>query len=96
MKENVNAAYVTLAKTFKKGWSANAGVRGEQTITHTDQLTTDSLNRNNYFDLFPNLSISKTINPSNILSLSYTRRIDRPDYQSLNPFIYYVDQYTYR
>lgn len=95
-KENVNAAYVTLAKTFKKGWSANAGVRGEQTITHTDQLITDSLNRNNYFDLFPNLSISKTINPSNILSLSYTRRIDRPDYQSLNPFIYYVDQYTYR
>ncbi|MGH2643931.1 MAG: outer membrane beta-barrel family protein, partial [Chitinophagaceae bacterium] len=95
-KENVNAAYVTLSKTFKKGWSVNAGVRGEQTITHTDQLTTDSLNKNNYFDLFPNVSLTKKINPNNVLSLSYARRIDRPDYQSLNPFIYYIDQYTYR
>lgn len=95
-KENVNAAYLTLSKTFKKGWSANAGVRGEQTITHADQLTTDSLNKNNYFDLFPNVSVTKMINPNNIFSLSYARRIDRPDYQSLNPFIYYVDQFTYR
>lgn len=95
-KENVNAAYLSLSKTFKKGWSASAGVRGEQTITHTDQLTTDSLNKNNYFDLFPNVSLTKMLNPNNVLSLSYTRRIDRPDYQSLNPFVYYIDQYTYR
>jgi outer membrane receptor protein involved in Fe transport len=95
-KENVNAAYASLAKTFKKGWSANAGLRGEQTITHTDQLSSDSVNKNDYFDLFPNLSLTKMINPNHILSLSYTRRIDRPDYQSLNPFIYYVDEYTYR
>lgn len=95
-KENVNAAYVSLSKKFKKGWSAVAGLRGEQTVTHADQVTTDSLNKNNYFDLFPNLSLTKTINPKNVLSLSYARRIDRPDYQNLNPFIYYIDQYTYR
>ena len=95
-KENVNAAYINLSKTFKKGWSADAGVRGEQTITNTDQLNSDSLNKNNYFDLFPNLSLTKVINPNNILSLSFARRVDRPDYQSLNPFIYYVDEYTYR
>lgn len=95
-KENVNAAYLSLSKTFSKGWNAVAGVRGEQTITHTDQITTDSLNTNNYFNLFPNVSLTKTINPKNILSLSYARRIDRPDYQSLNPFVFYIDQYTYR
>ncbi|HET7119509.1 MAG TPA: TonB-dependent receptor [Hanamia sp.] len=95
-KENVNAAYASLSKTFNKGWSADAGLRGEQTIVHTDQLNSDSLNKNNYFDLFPNLSLTKIINPNHILSLSFARRIDRPDYQSLNPFIYYVDEYTYR
>jgi len=95
-KENVNAAYASLDKTFKKGWSANAGLRGEQTIIHTDQLSSDSLNKNDYFDLFPNLSLTKMINQNHILSLSYTRRVDRPDYQSLNPFIYYIDEYTYR
>ncbi|MEO9147371.1 MAG: TonB-dependent receptor [Ginsengibacter sp.] len=95
-KENVNAAYVSVSKDFNKGWSANAGVRGEQTITHADQINSDSINKNNYFNLFPNLSLTKMINPNHILSLSYARRIDRPDYQSLNPFIYYVDEYTYR
>lgn len=95
-KENVNAAYVNFSKTFKKGWSTQVGLRGEQTTTHTDQLTTDSLNKNSYFELFPNLSLSKTLNPSNTISLSYSRRIDRPSYESLNPFIYYVDEYTYR
>lgn len=95
-KEYVNAAYLNLSKTFKKGWSAQAGVRGEQTSTRTEQLTSDSLNKNDYFELFPNLSLSKTLNPNNILSLSYSRRIDRPDYQSLNPFVYYIDEYTYR
>jgi len=95
-KENVNAAYASLAKTFNKGWSADAGLRGEQTIINTDQLNSDSINKNNYFDLFPNVSLTKMINPNHILSLSFARRIDRPDYQSLNPFIYYVDEYTYR
>lgn len=95
-KENVNAVYASLAKTFKKGWSANAGVRGEQTITNTDQLNSDSTNKNNYFNLFPNLSLTKMINLNHILSLSFARRVDRPDYQSLNPFIYYIDEYTYR
>lgn len=95
-KENVNAAYLSLSKKFKKGWSAKLGFRGEQTNTHADQLTTDSLHENHYFELFPNVALSKTLNPDNTLSLSYSRRIDRPDYQSLNPFVYYVDEYTYR
>lgn len=94
--ENVNAAYASLAKTFTKGWSANAGLRGEQTMTKTEQLSSDSINKNNYFNLFPNVSLTKMINPNHILSLSFARRIDRPDYQSLNPFIYYIDEYTYR
>lgn len=95
-KENVNAAYINISKTFKKGWSSQIGLRGEQTRTRTEQVTTDSLNKNDYFELFPNVSLSKALNANNILSLSYSRRIDRPDYQSLNPFIYYVDEYTYR
>lgn len=72
-KENVNAAYASLAKTFKKGWSANAGLRGEQTITHTDQLNSDSTNKNDYFNLFPNVAVTKMINPNHILSVSFAR-----------------------
>lgn len=95
-KENVNAAYLTFSKKFKNGWSSKLGLRGEQTTTHANQLTTDSLNENNYFELFPNLAVTKTLDPNHILSFSYARRIDRPNYQNLNPFVYYVDEYTYR
>ncbi len=94
-KENVNAAYVSLDKTFTKGWSAKVGFRAEQANIKTNQVTTDSINEQHYIDLFPNITLSKTINPNNILSLSYTRRIHRPNYQSLNPFVFYVDEYTY-
>lgn len=95
-KENINAAYLSLSKTLKKGWSTKIGLRGEQTNTQAKQLTMDSTNSNHYLELFPNLALTKMINPNNILNLSYSRRIDRPSYQSLNPFIYYVDEYTYR
>lgn len=95
-KENVNAAYLSLDKTFQKGWSAKAGIRAEQSNIETNQMTLDSFNKQDYLDLFPNVSLTKALNPNNVLSLSYARRIDRPNYQSLNPFIFYVDEYTYR
>lgn len=95
-KENVNAGYLTLSKVFQKGWSAKAGVRAEQTNIQTHQMINDSSNTAHYIDFFPNASLSKVINPDNVLSLSYSRRIDRPDYQSLNPFVEYLDEYTFR
>lgn len=95
-RENINAAYLTLSKTFEKGWSAKVGARAEQTNVKTHQLIGDSTNSMSYLDLFPNVSLSKSINPNNVLSLSFSRRIDRPNYQSLNPFVYYVNEYTYR
>lgn len=95
-EENVNAGYLTLGKTFTNGWSAKAGLRAEQTNIKTQQMVGDSANSNNYIDFFPNASLSKTINPDNVLSLSYSRRIDRPNYQSLNPFVEYLNEYTFR
>jgi iron complex outermembrane receptor protein len=39
--------------------------------------------------------VSDDINAKNSISLSYSRRIDRPAYQQLDPFVYYLDQYLY-
>src|SRR5690625_2043315 len=68
-KENINAAYLSLSKTLKKGWSTKIGLRGEQTNTQAKQLTMDSTNSNHYLELFPNLALTKMINPNNILNL---------------------------
>lgn len=94
-RENINAAYVSLKRQFKKGWGIQLGLRGEQTISRGHQITNDSVVNRNYLQLFPSAFVEKKLDKHNTLNLSYSRRIDRPDYQSLNPFRYYLDPYTY-
>jgi iron complex outermembrane recepter protein len=50
----------------------------------------------NYTNLFPSASVTFNKNPMNQWSLSYSRRIDRPAYQDLNPFEFKLDEYTFQ
>jgi outer membrane receptor protein involved in Fe transport len=93
--ENINAAYVTLNKQFKK-WTLQGGLRVENTMAKGYQVTNDSTFKRNFTDLFPNVYITRTINDKNTLTLSYGRRITRPNYQDLNPFTYFLDSLSYR
>ena len=93
--ENINAAYVTLNKQFKK-WTLQGGLRVENTIAKGYQVTNDSTFKRNFTDLFPNVYITYAINDKNSLTLSYGRRITRPNYQDLNPFTYFLDSLSYR
>lgn len=99
-KENINAAYVN----FQKGWKyfgAQFGLRAENTRAEGKQLGNDSVAANsftkNYTGLFPSLFLNYKLDSlnNNSLSLILTRRINRPGYQSLNPFIFFRDQYSY-
>ncbi len=95
-KENINAAYVNLSKKLSKKWSAQAGLRLENTISNGDQLTTGQTFNRNYTQLFPTAYLGYTPSEKNQFSLSYGRRIERPDYGDLNPFYYFLDKYTYQ
>jgi len=92
--EKISAGYLNLTKTYKNT-SVEIGVRGEDTKSKGDLITTNVINDRNYFNLFPSAFLHHTINDKNEVNLSYSRRIDRPDYSDLNPFVYYLDQYTY-
>ncbi|ADY53216.1 TonB-dependent receptor [Pseudopedobacter saltans DSM 12145] len=92
--ENVNALYFSLHKTFKD-FSFNAGLRAEQSNTKGHLLENNNVVKRDYLDFFPTFFVTKPITKSYELSFSYSRRIDRPRYTSLNPFIYYLDEYTY-
>ncbi|MEI9809979.1 MAG: outer membrane beta-barrel protein [Bacteroidota bacterium] len=48
-----------------------------------------------YTDVFPSGAITFNKNPMNQWGFSYSRRIDRPAYQDLNPFEFKLDKYTY-
>lgn len=92
--ENINAAYAIFSKTIKK-WELNAGLRVENTIAKGHQVSNDSSFKRNYTNLFPNVGVTYAANDKNQFSLSYSRRISRPDYDDLNPFIFFLDSLTY-
>lgn len=93
--ENINAGYLNFnAKIQKTG--IQLGLRGEQTIAKGNQLSTNATFSRKYFQLFPTLFIRQEINKNHELSLNVGRRIQRPNYQDLNPFKFFLDIYVYR
>lgn len=103
--ENINAVYLNYNKQMK-GWMYQVGVRMENTVTEGRSTGLknvggvyqpyDSSFKRNYTNLFPSAAVTFNKNPKSQWSLSYSRRIDRPAYQDLNPFEFKLDAYTYQ
>ncbi|MGZ3928237.1 MAG: TonB-dependent receptor domain-containing protein [Mucilaginibacter sp.] len=95
--EKIDAGYINLNKSFKNT-SIQAGLRGEYTSSNANGDSSNVVQNihRTYFNLFPSLFINHTINDKNEVSFSYSRRIDRPQYDNLNPFVYHLDPYTYQ
>lgn len=91
--ENIAAAYLNFNKEFGS-YNLQAGLRAESTRSLGNSITETNEVRRNYTDLFPTIFIQRSINDNNKIGLKFGRRIDRPNYASLNPFVYYIDQYT--
>lgn len=92
--EKIDAGYVNLSKSYKNT-SIQAGIRAEYTKSEGDLVTTNQIVDRSYLNFFPSLFINQTISKKNELGFNYSRRIDRPGYDNLNPFVYFLDQYTY-
>ena len=98
--ENINAAYASLSKEWGK-WAIQSGLRVENTIAYGHLLgnteVRDSDFHKSYTHFFPDLYLTYHMDPQKLqtLTLSYNKRIRRPNYQQLNPFLLEQDQYTY-
>lgn len=93
--EEILAGYVNSSKTIGKV-TLQGGLRVEHTNSNGFSRTLDQTVTRGYTDFFPSASISHSINEKHSLSYSYSRRIDRPTYRNLNPFIYFLDQFTFQ
>jgi hypothetical protein len=106
-KENINAGYVNYNRQLK-GVMVQAGLRVENTQSkgHStgfrydynigSDVPIDSSFDRSYTDPFPSASVTFNKNPMKQWSFSYSRRIDRPSYQNLNPFEFNLDKYTFQ
>ena len=88
--ENISAAYFIMSGAYKKQLSYSAGLRGEYTYIKSNNNSVDK----NYPSLFPSASINYAINDTQNVSISYSRRIQRPQFRQINNTISYIDQYS--
>ena len=97
--EQINAAYVNY-NYKKKKWNIQLGLRVENTISDGNLISTqeneDARVERNYTDFFPSGGLTYQLNQKNQFALTYSRRIQRPNYQSLNPFEYVIDELSFR
>lgn len=94
-KENINAAYANASREFGK-WNVQLGLRVENTNISGEQLFGGTFFDDSYVQLFPSALVSYNLNPKNSLEINYSRRIQRPSYDQLNPFKFFLDQTTYK
>jgi outer membrane receptor for ferrienterochelin and colicin len=84
--EHTGAAYIN-ASYSNKNWEANAGLRYEDNSAIGRSLTLDSTKSRRLQQLFPSFSLAAPMGKHFGMSASYSYRIERPSYQTLNPFI---------
>lgn len=94
-EENINAAYLNYSRPLGKKWNGQFGLRLENTNAKGNQLTTGVEFKRNYTQLFPTVYLQHIANEKNSFVINYGRRINRPNYADLNPFIHFLDRYTF-
>ena len=110
-EENINAVYVNYNRQLK-GVMFQAGLRAENTHSEgnsvgfrweyddvedkMERIEFDQPVKRTYTDLFPSAALTFNKNPMNQWGVTYSRRIDRPSYQNLNPFEFNLDKYTFQ
>lgn len=93
--EFVNAAYINVGKQWKKV-GIQSGLRAEHTISEGNSITLNKIVARNYLSLFPTIFVNQIISKDHAMRYSYSRRIGRPNYQQLNPFLFFLDPYTFQ
>lgn len=91
-KNSVYAAYVSLGGNLKDWVSYKVGVRAESSTYDGELLNTNEKFHNRYpLSLFPSLFLSKKLSEKDQVQMSVTRRVNRPNFFQMIPFIDYTD-----
>lgn len=88
--ENIHAAYGILGNKSKK-ISYQAGLRAEWTDVKTVLQKTNDVNPRSYVNFFPSAHFTYDVTEDNAIQVSYSRRVRRPFYNDLSPYMTYSD-----
>ena len=94
-KQAVNALYATYSRSMGD-WTVMPGLRLEEVQIDTNQVTSNLKDSNDYLRAYPSLHAQYKVDDMRQVNASYSRRIQRPSAQDLNPYRIYQDPYNYR
>ena len=95
LKESIYAAYASLSLKFGAKTTAKMGLRYEYTNSNLESETVKNIVDRHYGNFFPSVFLSQSFNETHSLNLSYSRRITRPTFNDMAPFVYFVDPNTF-
>jgi len=94
-QERTYAAYASVTLKPFKQFDATLGLRSEHSSLENDFDTKPHTLDTSYFQLFPSVNLGYTFKNGNLLGYNLTRRINRPNFNQLNPTLFLTDPYTY-
>ena len=94
-QEKTPAAYVSFTKKLSEKLTSKAGLRYEYTRLSGTSPTLNLVNKGSYGNLFPTIYLLYDFSKKQSLSFSYGKRIERPNFNDLNPFKFYYGPYSY-
>lgn len=94
LTEDILAAFSSLKIEINEHTNLNAGLRFEHTTTKLNTLDEVGVVDRKYGDFFPTLYLARKINDNNLIQFSYGRRITRPTFNDMSPFVLLIDPYT--
>ena len=94
-KEYNEALYLSAQKQFNEQWAGQVGLRMEATQTEGFSENLQQRHKNSYWQSFPTAYLTYIPDEKNSFSINYSRRIRRPDFDYLNPFIVRTSPYFY-
>lgn len=95
LDENITAAYSSLRWVASKKTNMKLGLRYEYTNSNLGTEKAQNIVDRHYGNLFPSFFLSHTINETNSIGFSYSRRISRPTFWDMAPFVIFMDPNTY-
>ncbi|MFD2202667.1 TonB-dependent receptor domain-containing protein [Shivajiella indica] len=95
LNEDILAAFSTAKIEFDDKTTLNAGLRYENTKTNLTTVSGEEIVDRHYGDFFPTAFLSRKINTDNLIQVSYGRRITRPTFNEMAPFVMFSDPFSF-
>ncbi|MCB9282725.1 MAG: TonB-dependent receptor [Lewinellaceae bacterium] len=95
LSESIAAAYGALDMKLDEKSDLKLGLRYEYTNSNLGSAEQPDIVDRQYGNLFPSVFLSRSFNENNSANISYSRRITRPTFNDMAPFVIFLDPYTF-